>query len=1025
MLILHASSLGYGVLVWGEARRERAANDVDGGPAGKPLPYVRGVTARELASTLRSIVPGSRFLKRHWDAGYAWFPSVGGVPLPSSPAIADLPAGGGCGAESKAFRVEGLLLGVGVVAELASLARERRSPVAGVAFGPSFAWLGRVFGLSSGFVEAEAFIPGVVRELGAWISRWKPAPSDALFVEICRLAQEMPAAFRCMAATPKEVPAVAPRLVLQEVLGRILDHQVRGRLSACSSLVRFPSPSSLHEAWLSSLSSQNPCIAWPNPDDVEQFSKELGQWQRPIDLVSRSPFTFCFRICEPTGAPAAPWRVEYLIQAKEDPSLKVPVADVWTQFGPGIGRLRQHGGGIPEFVLMALSQASGVCPGVARSLADKQPGGFDTDVDGAFRFLSVEGAVLRAAGFTVIMPSWWTGKTKALGMRAKVRSPEMTSEAGLGLDRVIEFDFEAAMGGEALDASELEALARARSSLIQLRGTWMEVDPRQIAKAVKFLKGRGKGRMSASDLVRIALGADGDVSGIPIQGVDADGWLRELIDRLVGREEFEMQPQPAGLKGNLRPYQLRGMSWMRFLSRWGLGACLADDMGLGKTIQTLALLQGVRERGDRRPVLLLCPTSVLNNWRKESAKFTPDITTLIHHGTGRHKPGVFAEAAAGAGLVVSSYGLLVRDLETLSQVDWAGVVLDEAQNIKNPATKQSQSARSLKAGFRVALTGTPVENHVGDLWALMDFLNPGWLGTQASFKRVFHTPIQKFQDGAAADRLRRITGPFVMRRLKTDKTIIDDLPEKLESKDYCPLTKEQAALYQSVVDAAEDEIAVSGGMKRRGLVLALLARLKQVCNHPAHFLGDNSRIGGRSGKLERLEEIVDEVRERGERLLVFTQFTEMGEMLQRHLRETRCEEVLFLHGALARPARDAMIERFQNDPDGPGIFILSLKAGGTGLTLTRANHVVHFDRWWNPAVEDQATDRAFRIGQRNQVQVHKFIVAGTLEERIDDMIERKKKVTSKVVGTGEAWLSELSNEELRDLINLGRDAVAD
>ena len=354
----------------------------------------------------------------------------------------------------------------------------------------------------------------------------------------------------------------------------------------------------------------------------------------------------------------------------------------------------------------------------------------------------------------------------------------------------------------------------------------------------------------------------------------------------------------------MRPYQARGYSWLGFLRRWGFGACLADDMGLGKTIQTLALVQRDWESSgkDRRPTLLICPMSVVGNWQKEAARFTPDLPVMIHHGLARTKGPEFREQATKHALVLSSYALLHRDLELFEQVAWAGVILDEAQNIKNPETKQAQAARALPADYRIALTGTPVENHVGDLWSIMEFLNPGLLGTQAEFKRSFHVPIQANRDPEAARMLQRLTGPFILRRLKTDKAIIADLPEKLEMKVFCTLTKEQASLYEAVVEETAEQLDAAEGIQRKGLVLATLTKLKQVCNHPAQFLGDNSAIAGRSGKLARLTEMLEEALEAGDRALIFTQFAEMGAILQRHLQETFGREVLFLHGGVAQDA---------------------------------------------------------------------------------------------------------------------------
>jgi SNF2 family DNA or RNA helicase len=443
------------------------------------------------------------------------------------------------------------------------------------------------------------------------------------------------------------------------------------------------------------------------------------------------------------------------------------------------------------------------------------------------------------------------------------------------------------------------------------------------------------------------------------------------------------------------------------------------------TVQTLALLQHDWSDGYRRPTLLICPTSVIENWRKEAARFTPELPVLIHHGSDRRRSDAFAAAVAGQALVISSYALLHRDLELLRSVAWRGVVLDEAQNVKNPETKQARAARALSADYCIALTGTPVENHVGDLWSLMELLNPGLLGSQTDFKRRFFLPIQVTRDEAAAARLKQLTGPFILRRVKTDRAIIADLPEKLEMKVFCTLTKEQASLYAAVLKDLDEPLEEAEGIQRKGMILATLTKLKQICNHPAQFLGDGSAVAGRSGKLARLEEMLEEVLATGDRALLFSQFAEMGGLLQHHLQRTFGREVLFLHGGVPRARRNQMVERFQSAGNGPPIFILSLKAGGTGLNLTAANHVFHFDRWWNPAVENQATDRAFRIGQCKAVQVHKLLCAGTLEERIDAMIESKQGIAAQVVGTGEGWLTELSTAQLRDLLALRVEALDD
>jgi len=456
---------------------------------------------------------------------------------------------------------------------------------------------------------------------------------------------------------------------------------------------------------------------------------------------------------------------------------------------------------------------------------------------------------------------------------------------------------------------------------------------------------------------------------------------------------------------------------------------VAGGMLCHNTVQLLAMLASKKEAmGDdsaHAPTLLVCPMSLVGNWEREAERFTPDLRVHVHHGADRLKGEELADALNQADLVITTYGLAARDQEALSQVGWARVVCDEAQNIKNAATRQARAVRALPAEARIALTGTPVENRLTDLWSIMEFVSPGLLGPAERFRTRYVVPVERNGDDEAAGRLRQITGPFILRRQKTDKTIISDLPDKLEMKTWCNLTPEQASLYQATVSDMMARIeAADEGIERRGLVLATMAKLKQVCNHPAHLLADGSRLEGRSGKLARLEEICDEIIAEGDKALCFTQYAEFGRMLQPYLAARVGCPVSYLHGGTPKKQRDALVSEFQDGTD-PSLFILSLKAGGTGLNLTAASHVIHIDRWWNPAVEDQATDRAFRIGQRKDVQVRKFVCVGTLEERIDAMIEEKKALAERIVGTGEGWLTELSVADLRQVLALSPDAVAE
>ncbi|MFO7680849.1 MAG: SNF2-related protein, partial [Chloroflexota bacterium] len=456
---------------------------------------------------------------------------------------------------------------------------------------------------------------------------------------------------------------------------------------------------------------------------------------------------------------------------------------------------------------------------------------------------------------------------------------------------------------------------------------------------------------------------------------------------------------------------------------------VANNMICHNTVQTLSLIQQLKEETESlpAPILLICPTSVVTNWELERQKFTPGLRAMLHQGADRLRDDAFLEAAQASDMVLTSYALARRDAEAMKQINWFGVVLDEAQNIKNANTKQAQIIRKLPADFRLALTGTPVENRLSELWSIMQFLNPGFLGGQKQFHQEFTLPIEKYGDEDAAQKLRKMTRPFLLRRVKTDPTVIQDLPDKQEMKVYCHLSEEQATLYEAVVqDAlAAIEEQEEGGMARKGQVLSMLMQLKQVCNHPAQYLHQTEtyKVGednGRSGKLDRLTDLLEEILAEGDRLLIFSQFTEMAGLLKGYIQETFGVPTLYLHGGVPPKKRAVMVEQFQRE-DGPPVFLLSLKAGGTGLNLTRANHVFHFDRWWNPAVEDQATDRAFRIGQTKNVLVHKFVCLGTLEERIDAMISDKKALAESIIGGGENWLTEMSTADLRSLVQLRRE----
>jgi SNF2 family DNA or RNA helicase len=915
--------------------------------------------------------------------------------------------------------------------------------------GGSLPYLAAVAGFAGGLAGRGRVLPIIAAEDGTYAARWRPVLGGADAQRARDLAAAMPASCRAESGEP-------PGQLLAAALGWLTDAAARTRLPA--SLLparrgRTPARISLAERYVVALTTTDARLDVATPQDeaeAAELAAELDAWLDGARIPA-GPVRTCFRLIEPLSGgdrgdrppgqalvpDADPWQVEFALQSAEDPSLMVSAADLWAGEGSGfLGSGAGAGDDPVEDLLAGLGAAARLFGELEDALREAAPAMVELDTAGAFRFLKETGPLLVGAGFGVLLPDWVRKARLGLKLTTRSQSPSATSVTGakFGLGDLVDFRYDVAVGDQALDPAELAELARLKVPLVRLRGQWVELDEAHLKAALRFLERNQAGTMSGADALLAGLGGTGD--GLPLVDVDADGWLGDLLS---GQADRRLQPMeaPAGFAGTLRPYQERGLSWLSFLGDLGLGGILADDMGLGKTIQLLSLIAA--QPPGLGPTLLVCPMSLVGNWQREAARFTPGLRVHVHHGADRldgdslaallargdDPPRPPREGIADTDLVITSYGVATRDRAALSTITWARVVCDEAQNIKNHATKQARAVRALPAATRIALTGTPVENRLSELWSIMEFTNPGLLGPSERFRENYAIPIERHGSDDATRALARLTQPFMLRRLKTDKAIISDLPDKQEMKVWCNLTPEQASLYAATVtdmlsriEGAEDDIS------RRGLVLATMAKLKQVCNHPAHLLGDGSRLPGRSGKLARLEEICDEIVAEGDKALCFTQYAEFGRMLQPHLAARLGCPVLFLHGGTPKKQRDAMVEEF-GSLDEPALFLLSLKAGGTGLNLTAASHVIHVDRWWNPAVEDQATDRAFRIGQRRNVQVRKFVCVGTLEERIDAMIEEKKALAQRVVGTGEGWLTELSVEDLRAVLTLSPDAVSE
>jgi len=656
-------------------------------------------------------------------------------------------------------------------------------------------------------------------------------------------------------------------------------------------------------------------------------------------------------------------------------------------------------------VLRGLARASRLYTPLRRCLNGTKPKNLVLTSAETWEFLSNGVPSLIDAGFEVDIPHEFSqaGKRR-IRARIRIEAPE---SGEIDLANALDFRWEIALGDTVITGAEFQHLIQQKTPILKFRGQWVILDPMELDRLPSGMEDIN--RMPTAEALKAVL--TGMHHGVPVV---ADDRLQIIINAIKAPPDC---PPPDNLEGTLRPYQLKGYAWLRVLGKLGIGACLADDMGLGKTIQLIAHMLERTNEG-KGPHLVVCPTSVLGNWKREINRFAPSLKVTRFHGLQRG-----AEQLHNANVSVTTYGLLVRDLEVLKTIDWDVIVLDEAQAIKNPDSQRARSARDLPGRHRVALSGTPVENRLDELWSLMHFLIPNFLGPRGRFRRNVAVPIERFGDKFISESLKIGISPFLLRRVKTDPTVIDDLPEKIERREYTPLTTEQATLYRQVMSDSMNRISRVKDIERRGHVLAMLTALKQVCNHPEHYLNGDGPLADRSGKLLRCEAILDHIFARREHALIFTQYRAMGVRLQTHLQQRYRTVIPFLHGGTTATNREEMVRVFQNDKDAPPILLISLRAGGTGLNLTRATHVLHYDRWWNPAVEDQATDRAYRIGQKQNVQVYKLITQGTLEERIDQMLEEKRSLANQVVGSGERWVTDLDDDALRRLIALGEDAV--
>ncbi|HEX8875577.1 MAG TPA: DEAD/DEAH box helicase [Phycisphaerales bacterium] len=949
------------------------------------------------------------------------------------------------------------LIGSSVVYFGAAL-RLVRSLLAQQRFVPMVAQAGA---LSSGALGSGSLTPTEFRGV------WQPWLSDEKTSErVATLVRAMPS----IARAAEDSFGHQPWPIVEDFLWRVVDAACRATLTRedfISSVSEKDASKDLHVAWLQGLLSQGDQVPATSTRGQE-LARRVRQWISGLEeRGASSAWRLLLKMNEPLveggddeDDDEAMWTISFHLQSVDKPGLVVDAADLWALTGDSMTIEGKRIDSPQDLLLGELGRASRIYQKLEKALEDSEPESLELSTRQAYQFLREFATILGEQGFGIATPDWWDSPLAKLGVRLRLESDTLEKVMGpegvggasgsasspqLGMSALVRYRWEIALGDTALSLAEFEKLAARKSPLVRMNGRWVEVRPEDVQSAIKFVREHPGGEMKVGDALRMAYASDPRETGVHITGLEATGWVAALMNAEAATQQLEMIRPPERFHGTLRPYQVRGVSWMAFLERIGLGLCLADDMGLGKTIQLLALMAFEREQmleanaklppgtpGPKvKPTLLVVPMSVVGNWLHETKRFCPELKVLTHHGADRLDEAKFVDEARSSDMVITTYSLAHRDRELLTRVEWGRVVLDEAQYIKNPAAKQSQAVRAITSERRVALTGTPVENRLSELWSIMDFLNPGYLGSAGSFRTRFSLGIERYRDKAKLDQLKGLVRPFILRRLKSDPTVVADLPEKVESKEFCPLTSEQATLYEQCVQRMLAEVERSEGIQRRGLVLSALIKLKQICNHPSQLLKDWQEGGltppkfERSGKCIRLLEMLDEVLAEGDQALVFTQFRQMGNILMSMLRHHLDRDVLFLHGGSTQKERVDMVERFQKGDGRYPILLISLKAGGVGLNLTAASHVFHFDRWWNPAVENQATDRAYRIGQTRTVQVHKFVVRGTLEERIDQMIEQKTELAENIIGSGERWLTELDTSQLRELLTLRNDAIAD
>ena len=861
----------------------------------------------------------------------------------------------------------------------------------------------------------QCYLPNFDRESEKFLARWTPAywPNDQHVLR--QLSQLMPPAANAAqnSSHRNPIPPPASQITLERYINATVDllafrnaHQGAPELPQAETGTHVAGVQTIHDAWISGLTTKSNRRVGGDPESRNHILEEHLTWTMPIDATSDFPYRLVVELAPPEGPHH--WRLIYRLQNRQEPNRSITTQEAWTQAQQAGNTDHQLPANVREFIVSNVVDASTFSTLIAEKLTKGEMHNIYLTTDEAHRFITQDAQPLAKAGFTVQLPPLWSqdDHRHPLSFEAQVRHVE----GSINLRTLFEYDWRISLGDDPITEQELSLLAKSSEPLVKIRDRWLDIQNRKLREVIQSIARRSHHTATALQLMQMNMEPTLGLPNQFNQAIVAQGLMGRILRVSTQHEFYQLIKPPEELNGDLRTYQHRGYSWLNRLTSVSLGACLADDMGLGKTLQTLAVILQHAKQPSTEPALIICPTSVVSTWLNEAAKFTPTLRIIAHHGSNRAKTiDELAELAQTTDAFVTSYGTAYRDVDILASMSWHGLYLDEAQNIKNPRSRRARACRRLPAQHRVVITGTPVENNLNDLWALMDFANPGLLGPEQTF-------IERYQHPNG--QTKRLAQPFILRRLKSDPELQLDLPEKIETDVHCSLTREQASLYTAVLSDLDKQLHQDEPSYKTKTIFSTITRLKQICNHPAQFLRDGNHDSNRSGKLTRLLEMLDEVFQAGDKAVIFTDFVAMARIIQDQITSQTGDTPRILHGQLSARSRDEVISQFQNDSK-PKSLIVSVRAGGTGITLTAANHVFHFDRWWNPAVENQATDRINRPGQHKLVQIHTMTCAGTLEENIASIIASKRELATDAITTGDHWLRTLTGTQLRAALTLG------